>query len=296
KVAENYYGMSPAAYKNSMPLDNLEAGHYKAVPKIVEPVGLQVLDELLFLQDKPDGDKVYKLTKEVRDSYQVVVTAIKKRAFYYDFEVLEACRLEVVRIMARGITGFDTPGSLNAMEEAACSLQGIEKALQPLLSKANKELRNEIEQLFEKSLFVLKKSKSFENFDRLTFIKNYINPLYSKLYEMQMALGIKTDAEMKSYTPSWNAYSDNIFSEDFLNPYYYSLLKKEDDSEELRRLGEQLFYDTRLSKNGKMSCATCHKPELVFTDGYKTSMASMVGKNVLRNSPTLINSVYADRY
>lgn len=296
KVGENYYGMSPEAYKNSMPLDNQEAGHYKTVPTIVEPVGLQVLDELLFLEDKPDGDKAYKLAKGVRDSYQVLVTAIKRRAFYYDFEVLEACRLEVVRIMARGITGFDTPGSLNAMEEAACSLQGIEKALQPLLLKTNEGLRNEIEQLFDKSVSVLKKSRSFENFDRLTFIKNNINPLYSKLHKMQTALGIKTDAEMKSYTASWNAYSDNIFSEDFLNPYYYSLLKKENDSEELRKLGEQLFYDTRLSKNDKMSCATCHKPELAFTDGYKTSMASLEGKNVLRNSPTLVNSVYADRY
>jgi cytochrome c peroxidase len=30
-------------------------------------------------------------------------------------------------------------------------------------------------------------------------------------------------------------------------------------------LGKYLFYDTRMSVNGKASCATCHKQELAFT-------------------------------
>src|SRR5690348_7914302 len=32
-------------------------------------------------------------------------------------------------------------------------------------------------------------------------------------------------------------------------------------------LGRFLFYDARMSVNGKASCATCHKQELAFTDG-----------------------------
>src|SRR5262249_37682551 len=32
-------------------------------------------------------------------------------------------------------------------------------------------------------------------------------------------------------------------------------------------LGRYLFYDTRLSVNGKSSCGTCHQQELAFTDG-----------------------------
>jgi cytochrome c peroxidase len=31
-------------------------------------------------------------------------------------------------------------------------------------------------------------------------------------------------------------------------------------------LGRHLFYDTRMSVNGRSSCATCHKQELAFTD------------------------------
>src|SRR4051812_48167181 len=32
-------------------------------------------------------------------------------------------------------------------------------------------------------------------------------------------------------------------------------------------LGRQLFFDPRLSTNGKMSCASCHQPERGWTDG-----------------------------
>ena len=32
-------------------------------------------------------------------------------------------------------------------------------------------------------------------------------------------------------------------------------------------LGRRLFYDKRMSLNGKQSCASCHRQELAFTDG-----------------------------
>src|SRR5580698_10391872 len=38
-------------------------------------------------------------------------------------------------------------------------------------------------------------------------------------------------------------------------------------SEAKVELGRFLFYDTRMSVNGKQSCASCHKQELAFTDG-----------------------------
>ena len=31
--------------------------------------------------------------------------------------------------------------------------------------------------------------------------------------------------------------------------------------------GHRLYFDTRLSSNTQVACATCHKPELMFTDG-----------------------------
>jgi cytochrome c peroxidase len=53
-------------------------------------------------------------------------------------------------------------------------------------------------------------------------------------------------------------------------------------------LGKKLFYDRRLSGDGTMSCATCHNPELAFTDGLDISLSYPTTKN-WRNSPALVN-------
>ncbi len=39
------------------------------------------------------------------------------------------------------------------------------------------------------------------------------------------------------------------------------------DDPRAARLGQRLFFDTRLSANGEVACATCHQPEHLFTDG-----------------------------
>ena len=55
------------------------------------------------------------------------------------------------------------------------------------------------------------------------------------------------------------------------------------------RLGQALFYDERLSKNGDVSCATCHQPDRAFTDGQAQGRAMA---RVDRNTPTVINSAH----
>ncbi|MCM3878662.1 MAG: hypothetical protein ND807_01005 [Vicinamibacterales bacterium] len=39
-------------------------------------------------------------------------------------------------------------------------------------------------------------------------------------------------------------------------------------------LGRRLFYDTRLSANGKQSCGSCHEQARAFTDGRAQSIGS----------------------
>lgn len=48
-------------------------------------------------------------------------------------------------------------------------------------------------------------------------------------------------------------------------------------------LGRELFFDTRLSGNGKVSCATCHQPDRDFQDG--TPLAHGVGATARRTMP-----------
>ncbi len=57
-------------------------------------------------------------------------------------------------------------------------------------------------------------------------------------------------------------------------------------------LGRYLFYDTRLSVNGKSSCATCHQQALAFTDGRAVAMGA-TGELHSRGSMSLVNVAYS---
>jgi len=59
------------------------------------------------------------------------------------------------------------------------------------------------------------------------------------------------------------------------------------DNEDAALLGRSLFYDKRMSSNGKVACATCHAPELYFADGRKR--AKGVGETP-RAAPSVIGS------
>ena len=62
------------------------------------------------------------------------------------------------------------------------------------------------------------------------------------------------------------------------------------DDPRAARLGQRLFFDTRLSGNGEVSCATCHKPELRFTDGRQKGHGIGVSK---RNTRSPVGSAYS---
>jgi cytochrome c peroxidase len=57
-------------------------------------------------------------------------------------------------------------------------------------------------------------------------------------------------------------------------------------------LGRHLFYDKRMSVNGKSSCATCHKQELAFTDGNPVGIGA-TGEKHSRSAMSLVNVAYS---
>lgn len=56
-------------------------------------------------------------------------------------------------------------------------------------------------------------------------------------------------------------------------------------------VGRRLFYDTRLSGNGRQSCATCHIQALAFTDGRSVAIGS-TNEVHPRNTQSLVNVAY----
>lgn len=62
------------------------------------------------------------------------------------------------------------------------------------------------------------------------------------------------------------------------------------DNELAAKLGQQLYFDTRLSGNGGIACASCHKPELMFTDGLPLAVGAGSGT---RHTPSLVGLSYS---
>ena len=53
-------------------------------------------------------------------------------------------------------------------------------------------------------------------------------------------------------------------------------------------LGRTLFFDTGLSGDGNVACATCHAPERAYTDG-RTRASGIGGRQGTRNTPSLLD-------
>jgi cytochrome c peroxidase len=59
-----------------------------------------------------------------------------------------------------------------------------------------------------------------------------------------------------------------------------------------KQLGKMLFFDARLSETGQIACASCHNPELAWTDNITRSLGHD-RQNNKRNSMTIKNVAFA---
>lgn len=283
---------------NGAPLPTVE----KKVPEVnvLEPIGLQVLDEIVFGEDPlAEKEEIERLTTALQKGYQGI--------FNYQYNIpinhrhiFESIRMELVRIISLGLTGFDTPGSANAIPEATMAMQGIATAFEAyysVVAKSNKELADDILRLFSYSIEYLKANDDFDSFDRLYFLTEYIDPLFEKVLLAHKLTGIEMIHEVNRMPQPFNYQAKSVFAEDLLNANFYAGFDIKKAKEQNRvTLGKILFFDPILSGNNERSCASCHNPDLAFTDGLKTSLAANGEGHILRNSPTIINSVFAEKY
>lgn len=286
-------------YINGPPLKSLERKSPSL--SILEPEGMQVLEELIYGED-PYREKaaINKLVQALNDNFHYFKT-YQQSIEMADRYIFEASRFQLIRVFSLGITGFDTPMTDNAIKEASISMQSVFEALKPYLPWAKKKHSSMVEKLektFRGAVTYLNENEDFETFDRMEFLKGYINPLYRLILDLQLSLGIETYYETAplAFKHSVNYLAGNLFDESLLNPYYYLKIRKIDDNKALVDLGRTLFFDPVLSGSNERSCASCHQPDKGFTDGNKKSIAMDFKGTVDRNAPTLINAVYADKY
>ncbi len=290
-LLEYFYPHYVEEHINGAPL--LHIKRHDTRPFVIPPEGLQVLDEMIHAKEvSENGLEISQLAQKLENHLGPVLSSLIQKEIQLQ-HLLEASRLELVRIFTLSLTGFDTPGSLNGIKESTAALEALQSALLPYFMDTPSK---EIAQLLKESIHYLSKQSSFNDLDRLSVLKDYLDPLYKELGEWKHTLPQTASASPYIKNLPWNPSSQSLFDPNFLDPYFFTELEASEDSPALRALGKKLFYDKRLSTNQNLSCASCHKPELAFTDGLPKSMSTRAKQTVQRNSPTLLNAVYADRY
>ncbi|HVW84443.1 MAG TPA: cytochrome c peroxidase, partial [Bryobacteraceae bacterium] len=77
--------------------------------------------------------------------------------------------------------------------------------------------------------------------------------------------------------------------------YQFVTPKDNPETPEKIALGKQLFFDTRLSADGTVSCATCHAQDKAFVDRFPTSKG-IKGQFGKRNAPTVLNALFQQTF
>jgi cytochrome c peroxidase len=281
-------------YINGAPLPRLE----KTAPSllVLEPVGLQVIDELMAeLPDSASAAQLLVQTETLKATMQVYQWQTK----IYDRYIYEGAFVALIRLFSLGLTGFDTPGTLAGIEDAKSVLESLKSFLslyQVALTAKKPELYAQIEKLINASIKALNEGKNFDEMNRFAFLIENLNPLIAKLNEAKLVLEIETMEEVNPGNNALNFEAKSLFDSNLLQKDFYLKLPPNYRNDKVKALGKLLFYDPILSANNMRSCASCHNPKLAFTDGLPKSRSIKKGEFIQRNSPSLINAVFAERY
>ena len=281
---------------NGPPLPRLD----ESVPKILElqPEGLQTIEEILSEDRIHDKSKLISLIRSLKQ-HLYDAKGVFESIQLSDRIILEGIRSNIIRIGTLGISGFDTPGFSNSLSESSISLRSSRIALlnyQRVFEKVGKAQSDRLFLLMVKAEMILEKAKDFDAFDRWTFMKEYINPIYALIGELHVATGIEINAEVSRKNTVIRYKAPTIFHTISFNPYGYSRNVYEQADERKIALGKILFESKLLSKSNNMSCATCHNPDRAFTDGYAKSPGSVPHAMTERNTPGLLNVALSPRY
>jgi len=292
---EHYDSLEVKYYINGAPLPKAE--EHANLPNLIEAQGLQVLDEMIYEDDIDFKELKRKIELLVTHSKQIYEShqKIKYQNRYY----FEAARRQIIRIFTLCLTNFDTPGSANGIYESAISLKKLHQQLNyygETFELKNKPLYNQLNFLFDASISYLNECNNFNDFDHLNYYKDFLQPLYSCLLDSHLALEYPIIDEISNLLQPVNYTNNQFFDTNFLNAGFYADIYPQNISKKRAKLGKLLFYEPAIAHNLKGSCASCHLPEKGFTDGLRKSTDFVSNNNLQRNTPTVLNTIFADRF
>lgn len=274
--AIEYFIPETARFMNGPALDEMELEENRSF----EPHGFQVMEEMIYpeynSESKEDLTRELHIfqsnIKQLKSTFEVITVS--------DDYVLDAIQQNVFRVIALGITGFDSPILQSSIPEAGESLISIPESLEKI--NAGSKSLSELKKLTQKAKKYCSANNNFNAFNRAVFISEYLNPISKQLKAFQKEENIKNVKKTNPLNPA----IETLFDKDAFDVNAFVLSNEYNFTKEKAVLGEKLFYDKSLSKNNDRSCASCHHPEKAFTDGLKTNV-SLTGSNLARNTPTL---------
>jgi cytochrome c peroxidase len=269
--------------------------------KLFEPAGLQVIEPLLYPSPAPAAHDTASRTELRRQAVRLRRQVRSLQLSWADQEftdahVFDALRQQVFRVVALGITGFDTPLSPTAtLPEAEAALATLEAPLR-LYTPAGGAPAGQPGSLtalarLAAARAALRQQPDFAAFDRLAFIRSHANPLGRGLLALQKQLGVAPfPKELRALRPD----AATLFDTGAFNPDFYTGNRQWFSNPAKVALGRALFHDPVLSGGGGRSCASCHQPARAFTDGLALS-ATLNGGTLRRNTPTILNAALQAR-
>lgn len=290
--AAAYFAADLTERLNGPPVQEIENADLldPSLARAIDPMGLQVIEPLIYPVYDTAGAKA--LISEIghlitNTEYLVAYFADHPLA---DWRILDAAKLEVFRIIALGITGFDNALSLNSMGESSVALKSLRDMLPHYTNKNNKTA---LLQDIDAAIGYLRDHLHFASFDRAVFITRFANKISAGIAQLEQALpGPKIKYNRMLKQEAGTLFDPDAFNVDAFSPgpEFHTTAAKV-------ALGEKLFYDVSLSGTGTRSCASCHRPELAFTDGLATNTdIHDPAKKLKRNVPTLLNSALQSNY
>jgi cytochrome c peroxidase len=284
--AAEYFVPSTSRFVNGPPVEEVEISSRQ----IFEPAGLQVIENFLF--PKYDSTRKPELIKQLT---LLQAACVKYKTHFanidiFDWQVFDAAKLEVFRIVSLGIAGFDNPLSLRSMKESAAALQSLQKVMAHYPDtrdeEKDKSAEGSVMDAFDKAAGYLTDNIDFNSFNRAEFITRYANPLTTSLTDLEVKLKI----HVIRYNRLLNQDAKTIFDTNAFNLNAYSPDPSSFMTDKKIALGKALFSDPILSGSGTRSCQSCHQPEKAFTDGLVKNTVIDDHQSLRRNTPTLLNA------
>jgi len=278
-----YYFEGDAKYFNGLAVDFVEEEDPAAHQ---EPQGFQMIET--FLYPVYNAGKKSDLLAYIK-KLEIVANGLGNNytLFVPGEYVPDAIMEELYRVLALGITGFDSPLAKLSLIETHSALGSITSIMelyreewQPRQAPAYAAAM----QLLQQARRYVETHPDFYTFNRMAFMLSFLNPLCETFARIKAATGNKENqlhyCLIKKRGSVFKRTSLDI------NRYQYD----DNMSKDRAALGKKLFYEPLLSANGKRSCASCHQPGKAFTDGVPKALQIDGHSTLPRNTPVLWNA------